>query len=56
MTIGISGVIGLIVGVVVAEWLGNPNDAAYYAVVAFGIVVGAAIGKLIAGRSSSSDE
>ena len=27
--LGLGGLIGLVVGIGVAEWLGNPNDTAY---------------------------
>ena len=56
MTIGIGGLVGLGLGIAVAGWLGIPNDAAYYSVVTFGVLVGSVIGKLVTGNSRSSDE
>ena len=56
MITGIGGLAGLVAGVGVAEWLDIPNDTAYYSVVVFGILVGSVIGRLVAGRASSSDE
>lgn len=54
--LGLGGLIGLVVGIGVAEWLGNPNDTAYYSVVVFGALVGAAIARAVAGNAGASDK
>ncbi|MEL6566408.1 MAG: hypothetical protein AAGK30_04490 [Pseudomonadota bacterium] len=54
--LGLGGLIGLVVGIGVAEWLGNPNDTAYYSVVVFGALVGAAIARAVAGKAGASDK
>lgn len=54
--LGLGGLIGLVVGTGVAEWLGNPNDTAYYSVVVFGALVGAAIARAVAGKAGASDK
>jgi hypothetical protein len=49
--LGLGGLLGLLVGIAVAEWLGNQNDAAYYSVVIFIALLGTAIGKFLFGKS-----
>lgn len=49
-TLGIGGLVGLVLGVGVAEWLDNPNTAAYLSVVSFGVLVGGVLGKAVGGR------
>lgn len=55
-TLPIGGLVGLLVGIAVAEWLGTPNDAAYYSVLAFGAIVGSVLAKLLFGKGSSPDD
>ena len=49
--IGIGGLIGLIVGIGIAEWLGNENDAAYISVITFGVFIGAIFGKFFSKKT-----
>ncbi|MEX2520337.1 MAG: hypothetical protein WD969_13505 [Paracoccaceae bacterium] len=46
---GLGGLIGLTVGVFLAEWLEVANDGAYYAVVGLAIAIGGVIGRLAFG-------
>lgn len=45
--VGIGGLLGIFIGVGIAEWLGNENNAAYYSVVVFGGIVGSVISALL---------
>ena len=49
--LGLGGLVGLGIGIAAAEWLGNENDGAYYAVVGFFAGGGAVIGKAIGAKS-----
>jgi uncharacterized protein YacL len=40
MRSGIGSLIGLIIGVLVANWIDSPNNTAYYSIVAFFIAAG----------------
>ena len=52
--VGIGGIIGMLVGISAAEWIGSPNDAAYYSVVVLIALLGSIIAKLCVGGSGPS--
>lgn len=54
--VGIGGLLGVLLGVGIAEWLDNENNAAYYSVVAFVGILGSAISGFLFRSKDSSDD
>lgn len=54
--LGIGGLLGLLVGIAAAEWLGSQNDAAYYSVIIFFALLGSVISKFVLGKKPTGDE
>lgn len=56
MKLGVGLLFGLLIGIAIAEWLGNDNNPAYYSVVFFGALVGSMIGRLFQRRKNDAKD
>lgn len=53
--VGIGGLLGILVGIGVAEWVGNASDTSYYSIVTFAGIVGTVLSTILS-RKNTSDE